>query len=206
MRNRSTKTAFEAPGSVRGRMSAPGSSRGHSPRRTRPVPERYSGGPGRRPRPAPTASNTSTQSHDQPPREGGDLNPQQKKAPAATGASRTDPRPPSDCSLALTRGKGGCVLRPEFTADNGLTATAASPQTAGLPADPLVRAVSDRGGLARLLPARDIDREHRRLARAYHRAVQHGRLSYFAADELACRMLRCHPVELWGPEFWRGAS
>lgn len=93
----------------------------------------------------------------------------------------------------------------EYTADKANVTASPTSASTPLPATPLIEAVSQHGGLGRLTGQRH-DPESRRLRRAYHRAAQRGWVHYTAADELACRLLRCHPVQLWGLDFWRGTS
>lgn len=94
----------------------------------------------------------------------------------------------------------------QSTADTHSITRPAPAQNPQLPATPLIQAVCQRGGLRQLLPSGERDQEACRLQRAYHRATQRGWVTYAMADELACRLLRRHPAELWGPAFWDGAS
>lgn len=70
--------------------------------------------------------------------------------------------------------------------------------------EPLIRAIEARGGLAAVVNQYDYpERERRRLARSYQRALSDGDLTYKAADELCVRLLGTHPLVVFG-DAWLG--
>lgn len=79
-----------------------------------------------------------------------------------------------------------------------------------LPAAPLVGLVARSGG-PRLAAIEYGTRRYltpsrlEALERAYQRAARAGRLTVYAADELAVRLLGLHPAEVWGDAWWEPA-
>jgi hypothetical protein len=66
--------------------------------------------------------------------------------------------------------------------------------TVYLPAAPLLEALRRRGV--------SFSGAGETVGKALHRAQSSGLVSARYADELACRLLGQHPVEVWGPAWW----
>jgi hypothetical protein len=80
-----------------------------------------------------------------------------------------------------------------------------------LPSGPIVALIARCGGPR--LAAEEYGTRHaltparmEALDRAFYRAQQLGRLTVYAADELAVRLLGLHPAEVWGESWWEAAA
>jgi len=66
-----------------------------------------------------------------------------------------------------------------------------------------MNAVDARGGLGELTRRLAVsDRELTPIRRAYHRARADGTVTYVCADWLCCRVLREHPILVYGADWW----
>jgi hypothetical protein len=90
------------------------------------------------------------------------------------------------------------------------TAATSTPTIPSLPVEPLRALVELYGGprLAGAALGAEIDWRPRSAAleMAYARAVRSGRLTVYAADELAVRLLGRHPVMVWGEQWWEAVA
>lgn len=72
-----------------------------------------------------------------------------------------------------------------------------------LPVTPLLDAIAERGGLAATAQRRGLDAAaYERMRQAIQRGRRSGELTVHAADELCVGLLRSHPWEVYGDEWF----